>query len=227
VLAEAGLKKIAVLVSGGGSNLQAIIDATQNGFLQAEVGVVISNKAGVYALERAALHHIPATVIDHRQYPTNADFSAAIAGCIRDHDIDLICLAGFLRILDPDLIEQYPNRILNIHPALLPAFGGKGMYGHHVHEAVIASGTKFSGATVHLVTSVTDGGPIVRQGVVEITDDDTPESLAAKVLRIEHQIYPSAIQWVLENKIIIDGNRIRLKKEVHSRNLSSAVYSGS
>lgn len=206
------MKKIGVLVSGGGSNLQAIIDATESGFLNVEVGVVISNKAGVFALERAAKHNIPAVVIEHGRYSSTVDFSRAIAGGLREHGIDLVCLAGFLRILDAVLIVEYRDRILNIHPALLPAFGGRGMYGHHVHEAVIASGAKFSGATVHLVTPETDVGPIIKQGVVAVTDDDTPESLASKVLTIEHQIYPEAVKLVLEDKIIITGNRVRLKR---------------
>ncbi len=206
------MKKIGVLVSGGGSNLQAIIDASETGLFDARVGVVISNKAGVFALERAAKHHIPAEVINHRDYLNNADFSEAVFLCFRGYDIDVVCLAGFLRILDPCFIEKYPERILNIHPALLPAFGGKGMYGHHVHEAVITSGAKFSGATVHLVTPETDVGPIVRQGIVEVSDDDTPDTLAAKVLTIEHQIYPEAIKLLIEERIVVDGNRVRLKK---------------
>lgn len=205
------MKKIGVLVSGGGSNLQAIIDASEAGLFNARVGVVVSSKTGVFALERAAKHHIPAEVISHRDYLNSADFSEAIDLCCRKYDIDLLCLAGFLRILDPCLIQRYPNRILNIHPALLPAFGGKGMYGHHVHEAVIASGAKFSGATVHLVTPETDIGPIVRQGIVEVGDDDTPDTLAAKVLNIEHQIYPEAVKLLVEEQIIVDGNRVRLK----------------
>jgi phosphoribosylglycinamide formyltransferase-1 len=206
------LKKIAVLVSGGGSNLQAIIDAVESKLIVAEIGVVISNKIGVFALERAAKHNIPTRVIDHKQYNSTKDFSQAIAECMRKYQVDLVCLAGFLRILDPVFIEAYRNRIMNIHPALLPAFGGQGMYGHYVHEAVIASGTKYSGATVHLVTPETDIGPIVSQGVVTIADNDTPESLAAKVLEIEHQIYPAAIKLILEDKIQIDGLRVRVKK---------------
>ena len=205
------MKKIGVLVSGGGSNLQAIMDASDSGLLNAQVGVVVSNKPGVFALERAAKHDIPAIVIDHRDYNTAADFSEAIAECVAKYNSDLVCLAGFLRILHPSLIEKYPERILNIHPALLPAFGGKGMFGHHVHEAVIASGAKFSGASVHFVTPETDIGPIVRQGIVAIADEDTPDSLAAKVLTIEHQIYPEAIKLVLEEQIVVDGNRVRLK----------------
>ncbi|HBE78548.1 MAG TPA: phosphoribosylglycinamide formyltransferase [Firmicutes bacterium] len=207
------LKRIGVLVSGGGSNLQAIIDAVNQQELPANIAVVISNKSGVFALERAQNWRIPTLVIDHRQCSSSREFSLAILQRLQEFQIDLVCLAGFLRILDPLLIQEFRGRILNIHPALLPAFGGKGMYGHHVHEAVIASGAKFSGATVHLVTSETDIGPIVKQGMVTVSDEDTADSLAAKVLQIEHQIYPQAIKLVLEDKLIFDGCRTRLKKQ--------------
>lgn len=205
------MKRIGVLVSGGGSNLQAIIDSIDNGSLEAEIAVVISNKPEVYALERASGRGIPALVIDHRNFAANHEFSAAILKVLLEYRVDLVCLAGFLRILDRILTDAFPNRILNIHPALLPAFGGKGMYGHHVHEAVIASGTKYSGATVHLVTPETDVGPIIRQGIVAIDDTDTPETLAEKVLKIEHRIYPEAIKLLLEERIVIDGMRTREK----------------
>lgn len=205
------MPRIGVLVSGGGTNLQAIIDAAATGVIKAQVGVVIGNKPGIFALERAERNKIPAVVIDHRRYPFADQFSLAILDCLREHRIDLVCLAGFLRILTPALIQAYPNRILNIHPALLPAFGGQGMYGHHVHEAVIASGAKYSGATVHIVTTETDAGPIITQGLVKVDDDDTPESLAAKVLQVEHRIYPEAIEMVLEDKIEIDGLRVKIK----------------
>jgi phosphoribosylglycinamide formyltransferase-1 len=205
------MKKIGVLVSGGGTNLQAIIDAVNHGDIAAEIGVVISNKDEVYALERAKANQIPARVVDHRRYSSVSEFTTAILGVMREFQIDLICLAGFLRILDRLLMDAYPNRILNIHPALLPAFGGKGMYGHYVHEAVIASGAKFSGATVHIVTAEPDVGPIVTQGIVPVEDNDTPDSLAAKVLRIEHQIYPQAIALILEDRLIIDGLRTKNK----------------
>ena len=203
------MKRIGVLVSGGGSNLQAIIDSIDNGSLEAEIAVVISNKPGVFALDRASRHEIPGLVIDHRGFTANHEFTAAILKVLLEYRVDLVCLAGFLRILDRILTDAYPNRILNIHPALLPAFGGKGMYGHHVHEAVIASGTKYSGATVHLVTPDTDVGPIIRQGIVAIDDTDTPETLAEKVLKIEHRIYPEAIKLLLEERIVIDGMRTR------------------
>ena len=203
------MKKIGVLVSGGGSNLQSIIDAITDGRLEAEVALVISNKPEAFALERAARHRIPSLVIKHGDYRTNQDFTKAILTSFQEYQVEVICLAGFLRILDRMLTDAYPNRIINVHPALLPAFGGKGMYGHHVHEAVIASGTKYSGATVHLVTPETDVGPIVLQGIVEVTDQDTPEKLAEKVLKVEHRIFPEAIKLVLENQIIIEGMRVK------------------
>jgi phosphoribosylglycinamide formyltransferase-1 len=206
------VKRIGVLVSGGGSNLQALIDATLQQKLKAVIGVVISNKPGAFALERAARHRIPALVIDSRQYASGAAFSRAILESLVEFKIDLLCLAGFLRILDRCVVDQFSNRVLNIHPALLPAFGGKGMYGHHVHEAVLASGAKFSGATVHLVTPETDVGPIIAQDIVSVDDTDTPESLAAKVLTVEHRIYPQAVRLVLEGLIEIEGLRVRLKK---------------
>lgn len=206
------MKRIGVLVSGGGSNLQAIIDSIGNGKIEAELAVVISNKPGVFALERAARYGIPAVVVNHREYLTIKEFTRAIMNNLEKYRVDLVCLAGFLRILDRILTDAYPNRVLNIHPALLPAFGGKGMYGHHVHEAVIASGAKYSGATVHLVTPETDVGPIILQGIVEISDNDTPLSLAEKVLSIEHRIYPEAIKLVLEERVIIEGMRVRQKK---------------
>ena len=206
------MKRIGVLVSGSGSNLQAIIDATQTGFIPAKVGLVISNKPGVLALQRALKSQIPSITIEARSYPSPADFSTALLTAMKSYEVDLVCLAGFLRILTPVFIEAFPNQVLNIHPALLPAFGGKGMYGHYVHEAVIAAGVKYSGATVHVVTPTPDVGPIISQGLVEIDDSDTAKSLAAKVLTIEHQIYPQAIKLVIEEKIMIDGLRVRLLK---------------
>lgn len=202
------MKRIGVLVSGGGSNLQALIDAIATGELNAEIGLVISNKPGVYALERAVQHNIPSQVIDHRQFTTAYDFSQAILAGLVDAGIDLVCLAGFLRILDRSVTEHYRNRMLNIHPSLLPAFGGQGMYGHRVHEAVITSGVKYSGATVHLVTPETDVGPIVLQDIVTVDDFDTPDSLAAKVLQVEHRIYPRAVKLIAQGDYRIDGLRV-------------------
>lgn len=205
-------KRVGVLVSGGGSNLQSLIDAVAAGEIQAEIVTVISDKPGVYALERAARHGIPAAVVDHRDYPSRDDFTRAILDRLLGEKVDLICLAGFMRILSSFLPETYPQRMLNIHPALLPAFGGKGMYGLRVHEAVLASGAKFSGATVHIVTSETDVGPIVCQEVVPVADDDTPETLARRVLEVEHRIYPRALKLLAEDLLEIDGLRTRIKK---------------
>ncbi|HEX7715087.1 MAG TPA: phosphoribosylglycinamide formyltransferase [Bacillota bacterium] len=205
------IKRIGVLVSGGGTNLQSIIDAAVAGTIGAEIGVVISNRPDAYALERATRHGITTRVIDHHQFSSVTAFTRAILDAMRESRIDLICLAGFMRILDPLLIEAYPGRILNIHPALLPAFGGRGMYGLHVHKAVLDSGARFSGATVHLVTAETDVGPIVTQDVVAVADDDTPETLAAKVLQIEHRIYPEAIRLIVRDQVIVDGLRVRRK----------------
>lgn len=205
------MKRIGVLVSGGGTNLQAIIDAVAAGTIEAEIGVVVSNRPDAYALERAARYGIAARVIDHREFPSVTAFTRAILDSMREYRIDLICLAGFMRILDPLITEAYPGRILNIHPALLPAFGGRGMYGLHVHKAVLDSGARFSGATVHLVTAEPDAGPIVIQDVVAVADDDTPETLAAKVLQIEHRIYPEAIRLIVDDQVIVDGLRVRRK----------------
>ncbi|HEY8344303.1 MAG TPA: phosphoribosylglycinamide formyltransferase [Bacillota bacterium] len=205
------LKKVAVLVSGGGSNLQALLDATRSGEIPAEITLVISNKPGVYALKRAENSGIPTLVIDHRAFASAEEFSWAILNRLREAGVDLVCLAGFMRILAPCVPEAYPNRILNIHPALLPAFGGKGLYGMRVHQAVLASGVKYSGATVHIVTAEPDHGPIVCQEVVPVRDDDTPQSLAERVLQVEHRIYPEALRLLAEELIEVDGLRTRLK----------------
>lgn len=205
------LKKVAVLVSGGGSNLQALLDAARSGEIPAEITLVISNKPGVYAMKRAENSGIPATVIDHRDFASAEEFSGTILKRLREAEVDLVCLAGFMRILAPCVPEAYPNRILNIHPALLPAFGGKGLYGIRVHQAVLASGAKYSGATVHIVTAEPDHGPIVCQGIVPVRDDDTPQSLADRVLQVEHRIYPEALRLLAEELIEVDGLRTRLK----------------
>jgi len=203
-------KKVAVLVSGGGSNLQALIHAVNKQMIPVKLGLVLSNKPGVYALKRAERFGIPTAVIDHTGFSSNEDFSLAILKRLQAAEVDLLCLAGFMRILAPCVPEAYPNRILNIHPALLPAFGGKGMYGLRVHKAVLDSGAKYSGATVHLVTAEPDKGPIVCQGLVRVEDDDTPESLARRVLEVEHRIYPVALKTLAEETLEIQGLRTRI-----------------
>jgi phosphoribosylglycinamide formyltransferase-1 len=200
------LKRVAVLVSGGGSNLQALIDAINAGRIKAQIVLVISNKLGVYALERASRNGIPSLIIPTKDRLME-EYSRQILERLQREQIDLICLAGFTRILSPEVAEAFPNRILNIHPSLLPAFGGKGMYGLRVHQAVLESGAKFTGATVHLVTANTDQGPIVCQDVLRINDEDTPETLAQRVLEIEHRIYPQALKILAEQSLEIKGFR--------------------
>jgi phosphoribosylglycinamide formyltransferase-1 len=186
--------RIAVLVSGGGSNLEAILQAQESGELMgAEVALVLSSKNGAYALERARLHRVAAVVIERSSVQTDEAFERAILDALAKARIDLVCLAGYLRKLGPGIIRRYQGRILNIHPALLPKFGGSGMYGHFVHEAVIAAGEKESGCTVHVVDEEFDHGPILAQAKVAVLPDDTPESLAAKILEQEHRLYPKTI----------------------------------
>jgi len=200
--------RVAVLVSGGGSNLQALLDGAGDAV---EFALVLSNKSDAFALERAAKAGVPTKVVHYEDYPDRRAFTQSILDIMKDSGIDLICLAGFNRILDPVLVDAYPLRMMNTHPALLPAFGGAGMYGHHVHEAVLTSGAKLSGATVHFVTPETDAGPIILQAVVPVLDDDTPEALAQRVLRAEHRIYPAAVRLFAQDRLEVTGNRVRIK----------------
>lgn len=181
-----GKKKLAVLVSGSGSNLEALINAVNDGIItNAEISLVISSKPDVLALKRAENAGIPALCVKS---------DGQILEKLREYDIDLILLAGYMKILTPTLIEAYKDRILNIHPSLLPAFGGKGMYGMRVHEAVIQAGAPVSGCTVHVVTEEIDAGPILGQTEVPVIAEDTPESLAARVSKQEHILYPKTVQ---------------------------------
>ena len=199
------MHSLIIFASGRGSNAQAIFDYfKKNG--GAKVSLIVSNKADAGVLDIAKNEHIPFLIID--KHTIN---EALLVKQLIDSNPSLIILAGFLWKVPDAVLNAFPGRIINIHPALLPKYGGKGMYGHHVHEAVIASGAKYSGATVHLVTPDTDVGPIILQGVVAVADTDTPESLAAKVLQIEHRILPQAIQLVLEQRIIIEGMRVKLR----------------
>ncbi len=200
---------IAVLASGGGSNLQALLDAWRAGhFRQAQIVLVGSDKPGAGALKRAAALNIPTLSLDGREFPNAVAFDQALMARLAEYKIDLICLAGYMRILTPAFVQAYAKRILNIHPSLLPAFGGKGMYGHHVHEAVLASGARFSGCTVHYVDEGTDTGPIILQAVVPVLDQDTPASLAERVLIEEHRLYPRAVALYCEERLTVVGKRV-------------------
>ena len=202
-------KKIAVLVSGGGTNLQALIDAQGRGELGGgEITLVIASKPGVYALERAANAGIEGRVLARRDYESIADYSKALADEMTAAGIDLVVLAGFLTIIDEQVYNAFPNRILNVHPALIPSFCGKGYYGLHVHEAALEKGVKVSGATVHIVTPECDAGPIVLQKAVEVRDDDTPETLQRRIMEeAEWKILPKAVQLFCDGKITVKDNK--------------------
>ncbi len=204
--------KIGVLASGGGTNLQSIIDACQSNYIPGKVVVVISNRKDAYALERAKNHKIDALFINRKDFATNRDYAEKLVEELEKRKVDLVCLAGFLLLLDSLLVAKYKNRLMNIHPALLPSFGGKGMYGHHVHQAVIDYGCKISGCTVHFVDEKYDHGPIILQRVVPVMDDDTLDSLADRVLKEEHKVYPEAIMLFAKNKLQIRDRKVEIKK---------------
>lgn len=199
--------KIGALVSGGGTNLQAILDAIDKGKIDAEVTAVVSSKDGAYALERAASRGIETAVMRKKDYEYPKDYDIALADFFKKRNIDLIVYAGFMLILGPDFVNQFENKMINIHPALIPSFCGKGYYGLHVHEAVLKAGVKVTGATVHFVTAECDAGPIILQKAVDVMDDDTPETLQRRVMeQAEWVIYPEAVKLFAEGRLeIVDG----------------------
>jgi phosphoribosylglycinamide formyltransferase-1 len=196
---------IAIFASGRGSNFQAILSAIDSGLLPARITVLISNNSDAGAMEIARARRIQTSHLSQKMFPSEEALAEAMLNVLSLQRSELIVLAGYLKKIPLQVIRRYRNRIVNIHPALLPLFGGAGMYGHFVHEAVIASGMKVSGATVHLVDEEYDRGPIVMQKTVEINKEDTPDLIAAKVLKIEHEIYPLALKAFAEGKIKIEG----------------------
>jgi phosphoribosylglycinamide formyltransferase-1 len=211
------LLRVGVLASGSGSNLQALIDACRAGAVPAKVVVVVSNAPTAFALERARASGVPAVLVDHRAFPSSEAFEAALLEVLEAHRVELICLAGFLRILSVRFVAAFAGRMMNIHPALLPAFGGKGMYGERVHRAVLASGARTSGCTVHFVTEVPDGGPIIAQATVPVEDEDTPATLAARVAEEEHRLYPLAVRLYAEGRLRTEGDCVHILPTVASR----------
>ena len=199
---QAKMKTIAALISGRGSNLQAIIDAVADGRLDARIGVVISNRAEAGGLVRAAQAGIDTVVLSHRAYPTREDYDRALVAELRARGVDLVCLAGFMRLLSATFVEAFPNAVLNIHPSLLPAFPGI-----DAQRQALEHGVKITGATVHLVTPELDAGPIVLQAAVPVLDDDTVETLSARTLAEEHRIYPEAIASLLAGGWRVEGRR--------------------
>jgi phosphoribosylglycinamide formyltransferase-1 len=186
------------------------MDSCSRHEVQGEVVVVVSNKPDAPALWRAGHAGVPAIVLDHRQFPDREAFETRLSETLKAYSLDLVCLAGWLRILSPAFVRQFAGRIMNIHPSLLPLFGGRGMYGERVHEAVLKAGMRVSGCTVHFVDDTPDGGPIILQAVARVQEDDTPASLGARIAEEEHRLYPLAIRLFAEGRLLIQGQRVRI-----------------
>ena len=211
--------RIAVLVSGGGTNLQALIDAQARGELKnGAIAAVISSKPGAYALERAEKAGIPGYVVARKEFSSNREMTLALVDKLRELNIVLVVLAGFMHILTEEMVAAYPNAILNVHPALIPSFCGKGAYGLHVHEQALAYGVKVTGATVHFVNEEPDGGPIVLQKAVEIQEGDTPEVLQRRVMeQAEWRILPRAVSLFCEGRLSVEGRLVHIKQDKESK----------
>ncbi len=206
---------IGVLVSGGGTNLQKLIDAQQAGKIpNGQLRVVIASKPGVYALERAKSAGIEAITLSRKDYPDTESYSLALIEALKARQVELVVLAGFLTITSAEFVRAFPNRIMNVHPALLPAFGGKGYYGLHVHEAVLARGVKVTGATVHFANEVCDGGPIILQKAVAVLPGDTPESLQKRVMeQAEWELLPKAVALFCAGRLKIENELVTVIEE--------------
>ncbi|SHH33384.1 phosphoribosylglycinamide formyltransferase [Sporanaerobacter acetigenes] len=200
--------KIGVLISGGGTNLQCIIDKVKNGYINGEISLVLSNKKDAYGLVRAKREGIDAIWMDRKKYSTEEEYNDAIIEEFKNRDIELVVLAGYLKVLSKKFVTEYKGRIINIHPSLIPSFCGSGYYGERVHREVLKYGVKFSGATVHFVDEGTDTGPIILQRIVQVKDDDTVESLKERVLKVEHEILPEAVKYFCDGKILLDGRKV-------------------
>ena len=208
------MKRIAVLVSGGGTNLQALIDAQARGEITGgEITAVISSKEGAYALERAAKAQIPGYVLPRKDFDSNQAMTKALVKLLQELEIDLVVLAGCMVIFTQELVDAYPNAVMNVHPALIPSFCGEGYYGLHVHEAALAYGVKLSGATVHFVTAECDGGPIIAQKSVAVKENDTPETLQRRIMEeAEWKLLPKAVDLFCQDKLVVDGRVVIVKE---------------
>lgn len=200
--------RLAVLLSGSGTTLQNLLDRSGAGTLDAEVVCVVSSREGVYGLERAQQAKIPAVAVPRKAYANTESFSDDVWRAVDAQHVDLVVLAGFMSLLT--IPKAYEGRIINVHPALIPAFCGKGMYGRHVHESVLEKGVKVTGVTVHMVDEEYDHGPIILQGVVPVLEDDSVESLEARVQAEERELYPQAIQLFAQNRLRLEGHRVRI-----------------
>ena len=197
---------IGVLASGRGTNLQAIIEAIKEGRIEGKIGIVISDNRDAFALKRAKQNNIETEYINFKSFKNREDYDKKIVECLKEKNVDLVVLAGYMRIISPYFIKMYKNRIMNIHPALLPSFPGL-----HAQKQAVEHGAKISGCTVHFVDEGVDSGPIILQKAVEVSDDDTEESLAERILKEEHQIYPQAIQLFSEDRLAIKGRRVFIR----------------
>lgn len=204
-MATEPITNLAVLVSGNGSNLQAIIDSIEAGGIKARIAVVISNKPDAFALKRAAAHGIPTLVHENKGYASRRDYDAAMVSILKEHEVNLVILAGFMRILSEVMIDAFPHAIMNIHPALLPAFPGL-----DAQRQAVEYGVRFSGCTVHFVDCGTDTGPIILQSLVPVEFNDTEETLSARILKEEHRTYPEAVRLFTEGKLIVEGRKVRI-----------------
>lgn len=199
--------QLGVFASGRGSNFEAILDAIREGSLDADVRLLLTNNPEAGALSIAQEFNIPTAVISKPEFESRDEFIQMMLSALDEHGVEFIALAGYMKKIPPEVINAYRNRVVNIHPALLPSFGGKGMYGHHVHDAVIVKGCKVTGVTVHIVDEVYDRGPIVMQRCVPVEEGDTPESLASRVLKIEHKLYAEALQLFAEGRVEVKDQR--------------------
>lgn len=200
--------RLAVFASGGGSNFQAILDAVADGSLNATVALCLSNRSDAGALDRARAHQVATSVLPPSAFDTEESYVNVLMEKLNEHEVNFIALAGYMKKIPAEVVDAFRGRMLNIHPALLPAFGGPGMYGRRVHEAVFQHGVRWTGATVHLVDENFDTGPIVLQEPVPVHQDDTPQSLADRVLNIEHKIYPEALRLFADGHITLEGRRV-------------------
>ncbi len=220
--------RIGVLVSGGGTNLQQLIDAQAAGRLGGgEIVTVVSSKPGVYALERAQKAGIEAIALSRKDYPDVEVYSQALIDALKARNVELVVLSGFLTITSDSFVQAFPNRIMNVHPALLPAFGGKGYYGLHVHEAVLSRGCKLTGATVHFANEVCDGGPIILQRAVEVQEGDTPESLQKRVMeQAEWTLLPEAVSLFCQGRLRVEDGKVSIAPAHAGENAGAAPSEG-
>ena len=209
------MMKAAVLVSGGGTNLQAIIDSIREGTItDVQISLVLSNNKNAYALERAKAAGIPARAVSPKDYETRQQFNDALLSAVQESGAQLVVLAGFLCVIPPEMVEAYPNRIINIHPSLIPSFCGTGYYGLKVHEAALERGVRVSGATVHFVDAGTDTGPIILQKAVEVRSTDTPKELQLRIMeQAEWKILPRAIQLIAHDRVKVDGRTVTIVED--------------